>query len=345
MFLKMIFILVFMALLTFIGPHSAKAQTTSGDCSPVIIRTGGDVTLICGQNDLEANFLIAIIREECSAFSAQMQSAGERISESDYSANWFQPPRFTDGIVKDFRSQSAILNDYDPEGFISIYRTAINLAELYKDALRARDNYSSRIDWQSKRYLRSVEVVCQWVGVSLNVGEWIAKYDIDQFLILPPAKRLPEFQKIGLFLPENRLNNNLIFEQLVKGAWCSANTKRFIRFFSLTDGNIIVEYGDIKLNRFIPTNVANAPLIKLDASSLRLILDDSSGRGIVRFGENFKYFVLDLSIFESTLVYNSLRVVSLDTSKANENRVHRSPLHRKNRTYARCEQILYSSPK
>ncbi|MCJ7995930.1 hypothetical protein J5N58_08350 [Rhizobium cremeum] len=169
------------ALAVFFPPGIAEAQSaeTKGNCSPVIDRTGGNVTVKCGKADVEVEFLIGVLKQECETFSEQLERWGKDIEEWRGQIRIALFPRFSNTIVADIRDNKATIYEYDKADFIKIYRTAVDIDNLYNIAYSYRDEIARMdiyISSPEMKYLRSVATVCAWAGVVIDVETWRKTY-------------------------------------------------------------------------------------------------------------------------------------------------------------------------
>ncbi|MGX5665926.1 hypothetical protein ACWKW9_08100 [Rhizobium daejeonense] len=157
----------------------AQSQETKGNCSPVIERTGGNVTVKCGKADVEVEFLIGVLKQECETFSEQLERWGKDIEEWRGQIRIALFPRFSNAIVADIRDNKATIYEYDKADFIKIYRTAVDIDNLYNIAYSYRDEVARMdiyISSPEMKYLHAVEDVCAWSGVAIDVEKWRATY-------------------------------------------------------------------------------------------------------------------------------------------------------------------------
>lgn len=157
----------------------AQSQATGGNCSPVIDRTGGNVTVKCGRADVEVEFLIGVLKQECENFSGQLDRWGKDIEEWRGQIRIALFPRFSNAIVADIRDNKATIYEYDKTHFIDIYRTAVDIDNLYNLAYSYRDEIAKMdiyISSPEMKYLHAVETVCAWSGVTIDVEKWRQAY-------------------------------------------------------------------------------------------------------------------------------------------------------------------------
>lgn len=308
----------------------ATAQSTSGDCSPVIVRTDGDVTVNCGSKDLDVNFLISVIQAECRDFDESLETWGQ--DTKDW-GGWFRTayfPRFNQGLVQDIRDNSATIYQYDPSSFAEIYRMAIAISED-QAAAEARLSSDRRhyLPGQALKYLIGVGSVCSWFGHDPQIGKWLADYDDDRTFLNNGLAETP----IAVTGPLNAAQSAIVTDTLI-GDWCAPDNNRYYRFFDVEDGFLAFEWGSLENNRFEFINSGWAQVTAVNETEVSFVSDNTAGRGLVRFGDSFEFNVSTFELGPDQIIYRGYEVFRSDEPAA------QTAL---DRTYSRCIPIVYDN--
>lgn len=157
---------------------AAFAQTTHGDCSPILLRNSGSVTVQCGPADADINFLLAVLENECKDFKPKMDSW---FADGVRNGNYYFPelPAFSARIIADLSDEKAVLYQYDPEYFVKIYGHAVRIPEFHEQSANSKYlGYNNVIHQEDKKFLYSVAVLCQWAGVNIQIEKWKPHFDM-----------------------------------------------------------------------------------------------------------------------------------------------------------------------
>ena len=226
-----------------------KNTSTSGDCSPYIDKVGGSVTVKCGNNDIEVEFLLAILGSECRDFSKRMNRWGRDIKEWEWIRIAYFPV-FNKSIISDLREEKATVYAYDKKDFIDIYRDAIAIPDAYDTAYNYRSTSRSnkyQLGVRDRDYLRKVDSLCYWAGVDIQFANWVATYIPDNQFIFrsdqESKKLFKKFSDLKLLTQDEKVS--------LSGYWCSTSDNIFIAFHNFKKDFVNFEVGRVKENRFV----------------------------------------------------------------------------------------------
>lgn len=207
-----------------LAPSLAEEKSTSGSCSPVIERTGGDVVVKCGKSDIEVEFIIKVVRDECENFKKQMDYLEEN---NDRRMSHYHPslyPRFGNLVVSDIRDNKAVIYEYDKQYFIVAYRAIIDVDNLYNIAVaRFKDSrsYPESFIPADENYFFSVNKLCTWSGIDLDIYTWMLKNGRNQNV---DRSHSDLRRDLRLKLPP-KPSQDLIDK--IEGFWCAEEDNQF----------------------------------------------------------------------------------------------------------------------
>ena len=267
-----------------LAQNSSKDLSTYGDCSPIIERVEGNVTVKCGPADIDVEFLLASISHECKDFTKQLGRWGQDILDWQRIRPAYYP-KFNFGVIGDIQEHKSVIHQYDKNIFIGIYNDAIDIPELHADALDYRKSFGEySVTQDDKKYLSAVDNLCFWAGHDIRLAEWVSKFDPDgMFIVMTAVKSLiKKYQDKKPITPK--------VEADVKGYWCSDSSDIYIGFHSFEDGFVNFEVGKREDGLF-KLLTANPRLVRIGESNRIGILKDMAASAGLARGLNKPHYV------------------------------------------------------
>lgn len=253
-------IIIFIAGLVLFDSRPVIAQniTTNSSCSPVIQKNRGAITVKCGSSDIDVEFLLQAVVQECKKFASGLTKWGADIKAWNGQVRIAYFPQFNNLIVDDVKDAKSTIYEYDRDTFPKIYNIFMEIPSLYSTSYRYRDEVArmeSYISGPEIDYLLAVDTVCAWTGLSIKTVPWIARHD--------PSRIFRDSEGLDEFLLLNTSSDVKVSPSAIQGYWCNYDENIYIGAHSEDEDTFAFERGRIlDYSDFNPVSIRNARLYR-----------------------------------------------------------------------------------